>query len=90
MKNVWTCISPCLWLGMGMVLAVGGIFWTLIWTGHLTGLALVAASFRADDPSGDLVKQWIVIIKKLSDFSFIAGLICLMVGLLKIQKIKHW
>jgi hypothetical protein len=89
MKNVWIYISPCIWFGIGVGLAVGGIFLTLIWTGHFTDLALVASSFRADDSNGGMVKEWILIIKKLSEFSFIAGFICLMVGLLKVQKIKR-
>ncbi len=89
MKNVWIYISLCIWFGTGVGLAVSGIFLTLVWTGHLTDLALVASSFRADDPNGGMVNQWMLIIKKLSEFLFIASFICLMLGLLKVQKIKR-
>jgi hypothetical protein len=89
MKNIWTRIGLNLWFGIGVGLTGGGIFLTLVWTGHFTDLALVASSFRADDPNGGMVKDLILIIKKLSEFSLIAGFICLIVGLLKVQKINR-
>jgi hypothetical protein len=89
MKNIWTRIGLNLWFGIGVGLAGGGIFSMLVWTGHLSNLALLASSFRADDPNGGNVKEFIQITKKVSEFSFIASFICLIVGLLKVQRNKR-
>jgi hypothetical protein len=89
MKNIWTRIGLNLWFGIGVGLAGGGIFSMLVWTGHLSDLALFASPERADDPAYDWAKQLIFTFKELSIFSFIASFICLIVGLLKVQRNKR-
>jgi hypothetical protein len=54
--------------------------------GHFTDLVLIASAANSNDPNFDSVKQFLLIIKNLSIFSFIASLLCLMVGLLKFQR----
>jgi hypothetical protein len=86
MKNIWTRIGLNHWFGFGIGLAGGGIFLTSVWTGHFTDLVLVASTTNSNDPNLDSVKQFLLIIKNLSIFSFIASFICLVVGLLKAQR----
>ena len=89
MENFRNRVGLNIWFGLGVGLAGGGIFLTLVWTGHLTALVLVASSARANDPGLDLLNQYLSIIKNLSCFSFVTALVCVAVGFWKLRKSKH-